>query len=50
MTNLSERYWNIYYVRKEDLSNYDLVIDTTKMTPQEVSDKIEEEYKKWLDE
>lgn len=44
----NERYWDLYHVHKEDLSNYDLVIDTTKMTPQEVSDKIEEEYKKWL--
>lgn len=44
----NERYWNLYHVHKEDLSNYDLVIDTTKMTPQEVADKIEEEYKKWL--
>ena len=44
----NERYWNLYHVHKEDLSNYDLVIDTTTMTPQEVADKIEEEYKKWL--
>lgn len=43
----NERYWNLYHVHKEDLSNYDLVIDTTKMTPQEVADRIEEEYKKW---
>lgn len=44
----NERYWKLYNVHKEDLSNYDLVIDTTSMTPQEVADKIEEEYKKWL--
>ena len=43
----NERYWNIYHVRKEDLSNYDFVIDTTNYTPQEVADRIEEEYKKW---
>ena len=44
----NERYWNLYHVHKEDLSNYDLVIDTTNMKPQEVAAKIEEEYKKWL--
>lgn len=44
----NERYWNLYHVHKEDLSNYDLVIDTTNLKPQEVADKIEEEYKKWL--
>lgn len=43
----NERYWNLYHVHKEDLSNYDLVIDTTNLKPQEVADKIEEEYKKW---
>ena len=43
----NERYWNLYHVHKEDMSNYDLVIDTTNMTPNEVANKIEEEYKKW---
>ena len=43
----NERYWNLYHVRKEDLSNYDLVIDTTKLTPQETANKIKEEYIKW---
>lgn len=44
----NERYWNLYGVRKEDESNYDLVIDTTKLTPENVADKIEKEYKLWL--
>lgn len=44
----NERYWNLYHVHKEDLSNYDLVIDTTNLKPQEVAEKIETEYKKWL--
>lgn len=44
----NERYWNLYGVRKEDESNYDLVIDTTKLTPEQVADKIEKEYKDWL--
>ena len=44
------RYWNLYKVRKDDMSNYDLVIDTTSLTPQEVADKIKEAYFKWLEE
>ncbi|MBQ3414800.1 MAG: (d)CMP kinase [Clostridia bacterium] len=44
----NERYWQLYNVRKEDESNYDLVIDTSFLTPEQVADKIEEEYKKWL--
>lgn len=46
----NERYFNLYGVRKEDESNYDLVIDTTNLTPDEVADKIKEEYFKWLEE
>ncbi len=44
----NERYWNLYKVRKEDESNYDFVLDTTSLSPEQVADKIEEEYKKWL--
>jgi len=44
----NERYWQLYNVRKEDESNYDLVLDTSFLTPEQVADKIEEEYKKWL--
>ena len=43
------RYFNLYGVRKEDLSNYDLVVDTTDKTPIQVKEKILEEYKKWLE-
>lgn len=46
----NERYYNLYNVRKEDLSNYDLVVDTTNILPNEVADKIISEYKKWLNE
>ena len=45
----NERYFNLYGVRKEDESNYDLVIDTTNLTPEQVADKIENEYKKWIE-
>lgn len=43
----NERYWQLYQVRKEDESNYDLVIDTTELTGEETADIIEKEYKKW---
>ncbi len=45
----NERYWKLYHVHKEDMSNYDLVIDTTKLTPQEVAEIIKREYFKWLE-
>lgn len=44
----NERYWELYHVRKEDLSNYDLVLDTTAGNPEKVADKIIEEYEKWI--
>lgn len=46
----NERYWKLYNVHKEDMSNYDLVIDTTNLLPEEVADIIKSEYKKWLEE
>ena len=45
----NERYWKLYHVRKDDMSNYDLVINTTNMTPEEVAEEIIREYKKWLE-
>lgn len=44
----NERYWNLYHVRKEDLSNYDLVLDTTEGNPEKIADKIITAYKEWL--
>lgn len=46
----NERYWNLYGVRKEDESNYDFVLNTTNLTPEEVADRIKQEYEKWLEE
>ena len=46
----NERYRNLYQIRKNDMSNYDLVVDTTDKTPEEVAKIIEEEYSKWLEE
>lgn len=45
----NERYYNVYGVRKDDMSNYDLVIDTTNLTPEQVADIIKNEYLKWLE-
>lgn len=45
----NERYWDLYKVRKEDMSNYDFVIDTTTITAQEAAQKIKEKYIAWLE-
>lgn len=44
----NSRYFKIYGVHKEDLNNYDIVIDTTNITAEEAANKIVEEYSKWL--
>lgn len=44
----NERYFKLYNVHKDDMSNYDLVIDTTNKKPDEVAQLIINEYKEWL--
>ena len=44
----NKRWFKTYGVRREDMSNYDLVIDTTFLSPDEVCKKVIEAYKKWL--
>lgn len=44
----NKRWFELYGVRKEDLSNYDFVLDTTTLTPEQTNEKIKEEYNKWL--
>ena len=44
----NERYLKLYGVHKEDLNNYDLVIDTSDKTPIEVKEEIITKYKEWL--
>lgn len=44
----NKRYFELYGVHKEDLNNYDFVLDTTHLTPEEVNKAIIEAYKKWL--
>ena len=42
-----ERYYHLYNVRRDDMSNYDFVLDTGNLTPEEVLKKIKAEYLKW---
>ena len=41
------RYYNLYNVRRDDMSNYDFVLCTDNLTPDEVLSKIKIEYEKW---
>lgn len=45
----NERYFSLYGVHKEDKANYDLVLDTSYLTPEEVKETIIREYYKWLE-
>lgn len=46
----NERYWKIYKVRKEELSNYDFILDTTKGNPEKLAKEIINAYQRWLHE
>lgn len=41
------RYHKLYGVYRNDMSNYDFVLDTGNLTPEEVLNRIKEEYEKW---
>ena len=41
------RYFNLYKVRRDDMSNYDFILDTSNLTPEEVLNKIKQEYEIW---
>ena len=43
-----ERYKKIYGVDVSDMNNYDLVVDTTNMSQQEVAEYVYNEYIKWI--
>ena len=45
----TKRWIEEYGVNRDDMSNYDLVVDTTKITPQEVGNQVIQAYKKWLE-
>ena len=44
----NERFFKLYGIHKEDMSNYDLVIDTSYKTVEEVAEFIEREFEKWF--
>ena len=46
----NKRYFNLYGVHKEDLGNYDLIIDTTNLTPEQVAKKVYNDYIKWINQ
>lgn len=46
----NERYFNLYGIHKEDKANYDFIIDTTRISKEEVAQKIIEAFEKWLEE
>ena len=43
-----KRYMNLYNVNCTDLSNFDLIIDTSYISPEKVVETILAEYDKWL--
>jgi cytidylate kinase len=43
-----KRYMNLYGVNCTDLSNFDLIIDTSFITPEEVANTVIAEYNTWL--
>lgn len=45
----NKRYKNLYDIDPSDMSNYDLVLDTSKQNLSGVVDAIVSEYKKWLE-
>ena len=45
----TNRWFNTYGANRDDMSNYDLVIDTTNLSPEEVCNKVIDAYKKWLE-
>lgn len=44
----NDRYFGLYGVHKEDHGNYDFVLDTTELSPEEVNRKIIDAYENWL--
>ena len=46
-TSENKRYTEKYNVNPDDLANYDLVVDTTYATPEEICDLIETHLNNW---
>ncbi len=45
----TNRWMDIYGVNRDDMSNYDFVIDTTTLSPEEVCNQVMDAYQKWLE-
>lgn len=45
----NKRWFEEYGIRRDDMTNYDIVVDTTNLTPEEVFNIVKEEYLKWLE-
>ena len=45
----NKRWYQEYGVRREDMSNYDLVIDTSSLMPEQVKDMVVLKYREWLE-
>lgn len=45
----NDRFFELYGVRRDDMSNYDFVLDTTNLTKEQTKELIKEEYFKWLE-
>lgn len=46
----NERYFKLYGVRKDDMNNYDYILDTTNLEPNEVANNILVAYLKWKEQ
>lgn len=44
----NDRYWELYQTNNLNLSNYDLIIDSSNLTPTEIMKKIHLEYIKFI--
>lgn len=44
----NNRWFKTYGIRRDEMSNYDLVIDTTNMKPADVCDLVIKKYNEWL--
>ena len=44
----NERYFKLYNVHKEDMSNYDFILDTTNLKPEDVANEILNKYNEWI--
>lgn len=50
MKHESERYQNLYQVDPADSSNYDLVIDTGNLKPEQIAEQIIQVFSDWLNQ